>query len=105
MALLKAVVGATHTGQIITWIEQGSSEAHVLTGATLTGRIEDANGTARAITGVLALVDAANGVFSWAYSAADVVEEGLFKVQFKAAFSGGKYDLTFYQDWIVARAL
>lgn len=105
MALLKAVVGATHTGQEITWLEQGSSEPHVLTGATITGRIEDADGTARDIEGTLAVTDGANGVFTWAYHADDVETEGVYKVQFKATFVGGKYDLTFYQEWIVERAL
>jgi hypothetical protein len=105
MALLKAVVGATHTGQEITWLEQGGATPHVLTGATITGRIEDANGTGRDITGTLTITDATGGVFTWAYSAADVQTEGVFKVQFKATYSGGKFDRTFFQEWIVSRAL
>lgn len=105
MALQSAVKGATHTGQEITWYERGSTTPHNLTGATITGTIENENGESQAITGVLSVTSAAGGVFTWAYSAADVAVAGRFLVQFKATFVGGKYDLSFYQDWVVERAL
>lgn len=101
--LQKGIVGATYSGQRITWTESPDGDVHVLTGATITGRLEDANGVARAIQGTLVVVDGVNGAFTWDYHANDLVA-GTYKVQFKAAF-GGEYDLTFHEEWTVVRAL
>lgn len=105
MALPNAVVGSTHTGLTITW-KHPDTTTHVLTGATITGRMEDENGTARDIDGTLALSDAANGVFTWAFGPTDVGTAGKFKVQFIATFaSDSKPDKTYTTTMVVERAL
>lgn len=102
--LQKGVVGATYSGQRITWKEIPDGDPHVLTGATITGRLEDANGTARAIQGTLSVTDGANGVFTWDYHTNDLVA-GTYKVQFKATFPGAEFDLTLIEEWTVVRAI
>lgn len=103
MALQKAVQGARYTGQEITW-SRADGAAQNLVGASLTGTIvNQLTGESRAITGTLAVGTAASGVFSWAYSAADVAEPGDFWVQFKATY-GSDFDLSFRQYWRVEAA-
>lgn len=102
MTLLKAIQGARHTGQEITWTRDDGTPQN-LAGATLTGTIQDAAGDTRTIDGTLAIVTAASGVFSWAYGASDVAEAGEFLVQFKATYTS--YDLTFATYWKVEAAL
>ena len=85
MALPDAVQGATRPTPQLTWTDE-AGEPLVLTGATLTGTITNQNGTVRAIVGDLTVIDATNGVFSWAYDAADVAAAGLFMVQFTAGY-------------------
>lgn len=105
MALREAILGATYTAQEITWTKS-DGVAQNLTGATLTGRIIDPKtGNARAITGTLTLTTPSLGVFTWDYSAVDVGTVGAFRVQFKATYSGGEYDLTFETNWLVKRAI
>lgn len=103
MSLPRAIEGARHTGQEITWTKEDDS-AHDLTDATVTGTIEDEDGDTTAITGTLTVTDAANGVFTWAYSAADVGTVGRFMVQFKATYSS-TYDLSYPEPWVVEPAL
>lgn len=102
MGLSRAIEGAKDTGLQITWT-QDDGTAQDLTGATITGVIEDKDGATRAITGTLSIVTAASGIFSWAYSAADVATVGRYLVQFKATVSD--YTLTYPEVWIVERAL
>lgn len=103
MSLPRAIEGARHTGQEITWTDEDDT-AHDLTDATITGTIEDEGGDTSAITGTLTVTDASNGVFTWAYSAADVATVGRFMVQFKASYSS-TYDLTYPEPWVVEPAL
>jgi len=101
MSLPNAVKGSTHTGLTITW-KHPDTTVHDLTNATITGVIIDKDLNSKAITGTLALSDAANGVFTWAFSAADVVAAGSFTVQFNANYStDSKDDKTYEEDWIV----
>lgn len=104
MGLSRAIQGARNTGQQITWT-QDDGPTQDLTGATLSGTIEDKDGNTSAITGTLAVVTAASGVFSWAYSAADIATVGRFLVQFKADYGSGLYDLSYPEVWVVERAL
>lgn len=103
--LAKAIVGARHTAQSITWQDQDGN-AHSLSGATLSGTIQNKAGVTRAIDGTLAPdVDQVTnvGVFTWSYGAADVATAGEFLVQFKASYT--QYDLTFTSYFKVEAAL
>jgi hypothetical protein len=101
MALQRAVAGARHKGQRITWVPQGDASKQDLTNATITATIKDTvTGTSRAATGTFVVADAPNGVFTWAYSAADLVA-GTYTVQFKADYGGGLYDLSYAEPWTV----
>lgn len=86
MALADAVAGALRPSQVITWTRDDGT-AENLTGATITGSLTPIDtGVARAIAGTLTLTTPADGVFTWAYAAADVVE-GVYDVQFNASFA------------------
>ena len=74
MSLAPAIQYARKRTQTITWKDDDGA-AIDLTGATITGIIERA-GVQTAITGTLSLVTAASGIFSWAFSAADVAQAG-----------------------------
>ena len=85
----------------ITWTSDDNTATPVdLTGAVLYGVISR-NGVAASITGTLALVTAASGVFSWAPSEADVAEAGTFLVQFYAKYSNSKPKMSNRQRWFV----
>lgn len=102
MALANALQHARKRSQRITW--QDEDEAAIdLTGATLTGIIERA-GVQTAITGTLALVTAAAGIFSWTYSEADVAQAGSFFVQFRAKYSDGLSEISHRTRWTVLPA-
>lgn len=86
MALADAVQNATRPSQVITWTRADDTPEN-LTGATLTGRIRNANtGVTRDIVGTLIVTVGASGVFAWAYVLADVADAGQFNVQFTATF-------------------
>lgn len=104
MPLNRAIEGAINTGQLITWTQEDGT-AQDLTGATLSGTIEDVDGSTTAIAGTLTATDETNGIFSWEYAAGDVDTVGRFMVQFKADYGGGSYDLSYAEVWIVERAL
>ena len=87
MALADAVQGARRPSQTITWTDAAGNPLD-LTGATITARILRPTG-AVASDGTFVVTDAANGVFRWDYSAADVASAGTFMVQFTAAFPSG----------------
>ncbi len=100
MALENAIEGARHTGQQITWTHDDGT-AQNLTGATMSGIIRDVpTGVETAITGTLALVTAASGIFTWAYSAADIATAGEYVVQFKADF-GSTFALSHWINWLI----
>jgi hypothetical protein len=102
MALQPAVQGDRHTGQRITWYAGSTTQPKDLTGATLTGTIQNrASGGVVAIAGDLALADAANGVFTWAYAAADTATVGGYFVQFTATYGDGLPDSSFVMEWVV----
>lgn len=102
MTLLKAIKGARHTGQLITWTRDDGTPQN-LTGATLTGTIQATDGATRAIDGTLTVVTPASGIFSWAYGPADVGTAGEFLVIFKATYT--EYDLSYAQYFKVEDAL
>ena len=105
MALAKAVKDARHTRQLVTWLD-GDGDALNLTGATLTGRLQDLEtGTARAIDGTLVVVTPVAGVFSWQYGVLDVGTAGHFRAQFTATFADTLADRTLLEDWEVIRTL
>lgn len=106
MALSDAIAGALRPGLTITWTQAGTTTAEDLTGATITGSLRDLHaGETRAIAGVLTVTDAANGIFTWAYDAADVVA-GAYQVQFEAAFgAGASPSKTFLATWIVRESI
>jgi hypothetical protein len=102
MALQDAVQNDRHTGQQITWYYVGTTTPKPLTNATITGTITDvATGTVRAITGTLAVTSGAGGVFTWAYSAADVLTVGTYVVQFTATYTDTLLDSSFEAPWAV----
>ena len=107
MGLANAVKGATRPSQSITWTREGLNTPEPLTGATLTGKLQNVKTqVTRAIAGVLTVTDGANGVFTWAYDAADVAEAGLFDVQFTAAFGSAPTPArTIIAKWTVEEAL
>ena len=103
MALAPAVQHARKRLQTITWKDDDGS-AIDLTGATITGIIERA-GVQTTITGTFALVTAANGIFSWTFSAADVAQAGTFFVQFRAKYSSdNKSEISYRTQWRVLPA-
>lgn len=103
--LAPAVQDSRRTPQIISWLDEDGRPL-VLTGATITGRIESKlDGTARAIDGNLSIYDGPNGMFEWEYGVLDVGEAGFFFVQFIATFGVDSEDRTLVEDWEVVRAL
>jgi hypothetical protein len=105
MALAAAVQGGLRPSQQITWLRADGTPED-LTGATLTGRIQDAAGTARAIAGGLVVVDPTAGVFRWDYHGTDVATAGLYQVQFKATFLAAPTPaLTTSASWEVQPAI
>lgn len=90
MSIADSVAGALRPSRVITWTREDDAETpEDLTGATLSGVIVDVDtGVVRAIAGTLNLTDAANGVFTWIFNSADVVE-GSYLVQFTASFPSG----------------
>lgn len=105
MALPRWVQGARRPSMALTWLRDATT-AEDLTGATLTGKIRDAGGLVRAITGTLTITDADEGQFRWDLSAADVEDAGDLKVQFNAAFGSGQTPAkTFKADWHIEKAL
>lgn len=101
MALAKAVKGARHTAQTITW-KRDDGTAVNLTGATLTGRLKNqATEVTTAIDGTLALVTPASGIFRWTYGANDVGTAGTFEVQFTATYADTLKDISYVAQWLV----
>ena len=96
-------VGSTRPGLLITWSRDDGVEN--LNGATLTGEITSLyTGHTRAITGDLVISDANNGEFEWWFSAADVADDGMFSVKFRAEFLNNPTPaITFSADWSVCQ--
>lgn len=99
MSLAPAIQYARKRTQTITWHDDDGA-AIDLTGATITGIIER-NGIQTAITGTLALSVAASGIFTWAYSAADIAQAGTFFVQFRAKYSDHLSEISYRMQWTV----
>jgi hypothetical protein len=106
MALANAVQDGLRPSQVITW-SRADGTAENLTGATITGSIRSiATGVTRAITGTLTVTTAASGIFTWAYSAADVADSGAFDVQFDASFGSNPTPAkTLLTPWLVDESL
>ncbi len=105
MALAKAVKGARHSGQRITWLRDDNTPVD-LTGATLAGRIKPKpTGSARNVDGTLSVVDPTTGIFQWAYGALDVGTAGTFEVQFSATFADTFKDISYSGQFIVKDAI
>lgn len=105
MALAKAIKGARHTAQQITWRDDDGTAVN-LTGATLTGKIRPTDtGTVRDIDGTLALVTAASGIFNWTYGANDVGTAGMMDVQIIATFADTTKDKSYITRWEVKDSL
>lgn len=99
MALQPAVQNDRHTGQTITWYAGTAKKP--LTNATITGKIINGDGTATAIAGALSVTDGPNGLFTWAYAAADTATVGKYTVQFTATYSDTLSDSSFEMPWEV----
>lgn len=102
MALPVVVQHSRKRSLTITWQDDGGTAIN-LTGATITGII-DRGGVQTAITGTLALVTAASGIFSWTFSAADVAQAGGFHVQFRAKYSDSLPEVCYRTQWRVLPA-
>ena len=102
MGLADAVQYARKRTQTITWTDEDGN-AIDLTGATLMAIIDRA-GTQTLVSGTLTITAATSGVFTWAYSAADVAQAGTFSVQFYARYSSdaSKPEKSFAHKWFVA---
>ncbi len=100
MALASVVQNARKRSQTITWTDDGGTAIN-LTNAVLYGVMWDKDNAERSITGTLALVTAASGIFSWTYSAADVATAGTYYVQFGAKYSDGTYEISYRMQWHV----
>ena len=99
-----AIQGARLPGRQLTW-SRSDGTAEDLTGATITARMQNkATGVASDVTGTLTVIDAANGVFTWALSAADVATVGDFDLQFTASY-GSLAARTYKADWSVRAAI
>jgi len=100
-----AVEGARKRTLTLTW-KDTDDVAVDLTGATITGKLKNMNtGVIASMDGVLALVTAASGIFSWAFGVVDVGTVGFFKVQFIATYADTLKNKTFVADWEVRDAL
>jgi hypothetical protein len=103
MALETAIEGGRHTAQSITFARADDATQN-LTGATLSGTIKNIRtGVERAITGTLALGTPASGIFTWTYSAGDLVA-GDYQVQFVATYGDATVDRSVWSNWTVQPA-
>src|SRR3972149_6781507 len=103
MALPPAIQYARKRAITITWKDDDDAAIN-LTGAVITGIIERGS-TQAAITGTLALVTAASGIFSWTFSAADVAQAGTFFAQFRAKYSSDSLsEISYRTQWRVLPA-
>ncbi len=100
MPLANAVQYARKRAQVITWTDEDGN-AIDLTGATLRGIKVAEDGTETSITGTLALVTAASGVFSWTYSEADVATPGDYMAQFVAVYGDHLPEISYRHSWRV----
>lgn len=103
---IRTTQGSTHRGFGFTVKDEETGVAVALTGATMTGRIIGIEPVvaAAALSGALALTDAANGVFSWSPSTADVAAAGKFELQFVATIAAKPYK-TFRAVLIIEEAI
>jgi hypothetical protein len=103
--LSKAVQGARHTSQRISWVD-GDGDAHDLSGSVITGRkVSVITGIETDLDGTLTIVSGINGVFDWAYGVNDVAEAGAFRVQFSATYGPEMLDRTMQANWEVEPAI
>jgi hypothetical protein len=100
------IQGSLKPGLDIAWT-QADGTILDLNGAILTGKIFNVSDDfTRNITGLLTITSAIGGLFSWAFSAADVATRGLHWVQFSAAYPGDATPAkTFNCEWYVELSL
>lgn len=100
---IKLVYGANHPTYTITWTDELGTAVN-LTGATITGRIKNiSTGSAAALTGTIALVTAASGIFSYIPSTTDTTRtpDRAYRIQFIATFGDTTIEKTFAKPcWI-----
>jgi len=102
---IKLVQGATHTALQITFLDEDGT-AYDLTGATMSARIKNrGTGVAAAATGTFALVTASSGIFSYRPSAADVLTDGTYQIQFIATYGDSTKDKTFAVGLTISEAI
>lgn len=107
MALPAAVQGGKRPSLEVTWLDQ-AGEACDLSGVTeITARLQSVqSGEAIDSDGVFTILDAAAGVFEWAYGDEDVGTAGEYRVQFRAVYGVEPSPaLTFAAAWTVEPAL
>lgn len=107
MALRRAVQGEKGRVVTITAYKENSTEVQTLAGTTLSGIIESIPGpsyTVREISGVLTLLDAANGTFTWVWDETDTGIADKFLVQFIATQGSSIIYKSFPEPWEVVRS-
>ena len=89
----------------ISWFRQDGTPVE-LTSSTLSGRIHNTGtGATKSVTGVLTVVDATEGKFTWVFSTADVDTSGNFLVQFKALYPDTTFEYSVADHWEVIAPL
>lgn len=80
--------GSLRPSMLVTWTHADETEVEDLTAAVIVGRIKDlSDNTYRTVQGELtALAPETNGIFEWAFDAADVATAGVYQVQFAATW-------------------
>lgn len=107
MALRRAVQGEKGRIVTLTAYKEGSTDVQNLTGTTLTGIIETSPGpsyTVREISGVLTLLVAADGTFTWVWDETDTGTAGKFLVQFIGTVGSSIIYKSFPEPWEVVRS-
>lgn len=107
MSLPDVAKGETGRPITITWLRKGTTTAEPITGAVLSGFIRYAGSSGnvdRAISGGLAIVDGANGIFTWTLNATDTQAAGKYLVHFVATFGSGAILKSFFTPWEVVDA-
>ena len=105
MSLPSAIQTSRRPTLRITWMRT-NGEFVDLTGANLSGIIQNKSTLVEtAISGVLTVVDATQGAFTWAFGTTDVASSANYYVQFKATYTDSTFELSMPESWEVVSAL